>query len=73
MEQYIRVPDIAPVELKPLRIDAEGQHILLEATLDTLPTHSSVVTRWLKAFVLYNRTTKTIAQVTITIRGERRE
>ena len=73
MEQYVRVPPIAPAELKPLRIDAEGHHILLEATLDTLPTHSSLVTRWLKAIVLYDRPHRSIAHVTITIRGERLE
>ncbi len=73
MEQYVRVPSIAPAELKPLRMDAEGHHILLEATLDTLPTHSSLVTRWLKAIVLYDRPHRSIAHVTITIRGQRLE
>jgi hypothetical protein len=73
MEQYGRVPDIASAELKPLRIDAEDHHILFEATLDTLPTHSSLVTRWLKAIVLYDRPHRSITRVTITIRGERLE
>jgi hypothetical protein len=73
MAQYVRTPDIAPAELTPIYVAPKGEHILLEATLDTLPTHSSVVTRWLKVFVLYDRQRQSIADVTVTIRGERLE
>lgn len=73
MQQYVRVPAIGPIELRPQRLDPAGQHILLEATLDTLPTHSAVVTRWLKVYALYDRSRQSLTQVTVTIRGERLE
>ena len=43
--------------------------LLLESTLDTLPTHSSVVTRWLKLYLLYDVPSKSIVRVTVTNPG----
>jgi len=51
----------------------EQSTILLESTIDTLPTHHRLVTRWLKAFVRYDTRGQKIAHVTITIRGQRLE
>jgi hypothetical protein len=73
MEGYKAVPDLARVVLQPYGADADRRHLVLEGTIDTLPTHSPLVTRWLKVYVLYDLQSKSIARITITIRGERLE
>ena len=59
--------------LVPLGVDARDERLVFEATLDTLPSHHALVTRWLKAFAVYERRQRAFAHVTITIRGERLE
>ena len=73
MADYAAVPALKKVELKPLGTEEKQGRLVLEGTIDTLPTHSQVVTRWLKVFVLYDTHSKAIVHVTVTIRGEKRE
>jgi hypothetical protein len=73
MEGYRSIPPLERAELRPVGTDANHEKLLLEATIDTLPTHSPLVTRWLKAFLVYDLRTKSISRITVTIRGERLE
>jgi len=73
MEGYTTVPPLEKAQLHPVAANEEQGTILLESTIDTLPTHSPLVTRWLKAFVRYDTRGQKIAHVTITIRGQRLE
>ena len=71
MKKYKKVPALpVDITLKPVRRDEQNTKVVFESTLDTLPTHSSLVTRWLKVIILYDRLTDTIIKVTFTIRGE---
>ena len=70
MGAYATVPPLEKVQLQPVAADEKRGIILLESTIDTLPTHSPLVTRWLKAFVRYDTQSRAIVQVTITIRGQ---
>jgi hypothetical protein len=73
MEKYPSVPPLDKVALKPIGVDPKRQRLILESTLDTLPTHHALVTRWLKAYVTYDLDRRTLDHVTITIRGQRLE
>jgi hypothetical protein len=73
METYTQVPPIGEIGWEPVRTDAGGRRILFEGTLDTLPTHSPIVTRWLRVYVLYDSARETILRTTVTIRGEAHE
>ena len=73
MEQYGAVPALETVKLEPLGTDPRQETLVLEGTIDTLPTHSPLVTRWLKVYVCYDLRGKTVSRVTITIRGQRLE
>ncbi|HPM81566.1 MAG TPA: endonuclease/exonuclease/phosphatase family protein, partial [Candidatus Anammoximicrobium sp.] len=73
MEGYTTVPPLEKAQLYPVAANEEQGTILLESTIDTLPAHSPLVTRWLKAFVRYDTRGQKIAHVTITIRGQRLE
>jgi hypothetical protein len=73
MEGYTIVPALEKAQLQPVAADEKQGTILLESTIDTLPTHHPLVTRWLKAFVRYDTRGKNIVHVTITIRGQRLE
>jgi hypothetical protein len=73
MEGYTIVPALEKAQLQPVAADEKHGTILLESTIDTLPTHHPLVTRWLKAFVRYDTRGKNIVHVTITIRGQRLE
>jgi endonuclease/exonuclease/phosphatase family metal-dependent hydrolase len=70
MEMYATVPPLEKAQLQPVAADDKQGIILLESTIDTLPTHSPLVTRWLKAYVRYDTRNGTIIHVTITIRGQ---
>jgi len=73
MDQYTAVSPMDTIEFKPVRHDKQTGRVLLEGTVDTLPVHAPLVTRWLKVFLLYECGSKTLLRATITIRGERRE
>ena len=67
MESYARTPATKGAAFHVVRAGKDG--LVLEATLDTLPTHSAVVTRWLKVIVACDPT-GALDHVWITIRGE---
>lgn len=73
MEKYTAVPPLAKRELTLVREDAKAGKLVFEITADTLPVHAPTVTRWLKVYLLYDMPKKSIAAVTITIRGQREE
>ncbi len=71
MKKYKKVPALPKdIKLKPIRVSTKSTKVVFESTLDTLPTHSSLVTRWLKIIILYDQITESIIKVTFTIRGE---
>ena len=73
MQDYSNVPSLANPDFHIRTAGGGEKKLLFEATLQTLPTHSPLVTRWLKLFVVYDANRHTISQVIITIRGERQE
>jgi len=73
MEAYATVPPLEKMEFQPVVTDEKQGIIVLESTVDTLPAHHPLVTRWLKALVRYDTQSHAIVQVTITIRGQRLE
>jgi len=78
MKDYDRVPPLENVKLKPVAVSGDEDsgrlyHLVFCGTVDTLPSHSSVVTRWLQVYVLYSVPGKCIQRVTVTIRGQRLE
>jgi hypothetical protein len=73
MTNYTRVPPLASVKFAVIGEDKPGGRLLLEGTLDTLPTHSKLVTRWLKVYLVCDTKQRTILRTVITIRGERQE
>ena len=70
MASYINKPSLDSIYFSPSRVNSNGYKILFEGTVDTLPSHSKIVTRWLKVYFLYNKATSSIVRVTITIRGQ---
>jgi hypothetical protein len=70
MQEYRRVPPLARVTLRPVSFHKEAGHLVLEGTVGTLPTHSPLVTRWLKLYLLYDQGKQAIVKVAVTIRGE---
>jgi hypothetical protein len=69
MQGYRKAPSLAKVDWKPVGSDDKGR-LLLEGTVDTLPTHSPLVTRWLKFYLIYDEKTREVMRVIVTIRGE---
>jgi hypothetical protein len=69
MKGYHKVPSLAKVTWKPVGSDDKGR-LVLEGTVDTLPTHSPLVTRWLKVYLVFDGKTKEVLRVIVTIRGE---
>ena len=77
MESYTSVPPLSRVTFKPIAARGTGDshhRILLEGTVDTLPSHSpGTVTRWLKLYLVYNSEIRNVTTAIITIQGEKRE
>lgn len=73
MEGYAEVSPLEPIVFKPVSHYPPRKKIVLQGTVDTLPTHAPLVTRWLQVYVLWDIPGKTIEHVTVTIRGERLE
>jgi hypothetical protein len=69
MQGYHKVTSLAKVIWKPVGSDEKGR-LVLEGTVDTLPTHSPLVTRWLKVFLIFDEKKREVARVIVTIRGE---
>lgn len=70
MKGYETVPAVTGVRLKPIGLDDRRVKLVLEGTIDTLPSHHPLVTRWLKVYVLYDISERKITHVTFTIRGQ---
>jgi hypothetical protein len=71
MEMYRYVPPLVGVALKPVAADRQGDRLLFEGTIDTLPSHHpGIVTRWLKVFLIYDARADAIEKATVTIRGQ---
>lgn len=70
MEDYSTVPALAQTALQPIGLDKIGGKLVLEGTIDTLPSHHRLVTRWLKVYVVYDISERKIAHMTFTIRGQ---
>ena len=73
MKEYDSIPPLSAISFKPVREYNDQYKLVYEATVDTLPTHSEIVNRWLKIFVLYEKAAKSIIRTTVTIRGEKLE
>lgn len=73
MEKYGGVAPIEKIDFHPVSSFQPRGMIVYEAIADNLPTHSKLVTRQLKLYVLYNTESKSIVRVTVTIRGEAME
>ena len=73
MQSYADVPALDRPDFQLQTASAGEKKLVFEATLQVLPTHSPLVTRWLKLLVIYDRERRAILQVVITIRGEVQE
>ena len=73
MEGYKRVPPLDKLVFQPKAVHKDAKRLVLEATVDTLPTHSKLVTRWLKVYLLFDQGKQALVQVAVTIRGELQE
>jgi len=70
MEGYKKVPPVANAAWTLSAASDDRRTLVFEATLDTLPTHSPIVTRWLKGYLLFDAEAKHVTRVTLTIRGQ---
>ena len=73
MAAYEKVPALAGVRWEAVRRDEGKKNLVLEGTVDTLPSHAVLVTRWLKVYALYDGGRDEVRRVVVTIRGERQE
>ena len=70
MTQYEKVSPLEKVAFTPVRHDESQRKLVLEGTVDTLPSHAAIVTRWLKLYLLCDEHSGEVLRVTVTIRGE---
>jgi hypothetical protein len=75
MEDYDRSPVLDKVKLVPVAVNMDERsgklrHLVFRGVVDTLPTHQSLVTRWLEVYVVYSVPGESILRTTITIRGQ---
>lgn len=73
MQGYAGVPSLERPDFQLQAASAGEKQLVFSATLQVLPTHSPLVTRWLKLLVVYDQHRRVISQVIITIRGEVQE
>ncbi|MCS7303694.1 MAG: hypothetical protein NZ602_01120 [Thermoguttaceae bacterium] len=73
MAQYRSVPPLEKTVLEPVALSPDGRRLVLEGTIDTLPTHHRLVTRWLKVYLHYDLPDKKVTSVVFTIRGQLEE
>ncbi|MBN1983661.1 MAG: hypothetical protein JW795_19150 [Chitinivibrionales bacterium] len=69
MKKYKKVGSIDTLTFKPIRCNPEKNKVLFEATIDTLPSHSPIVVRWFRLYLLYDSVTESVNEAIITIRG----
>ncbi len=75
MEDYDRSPLLDKAKLAPVAVNMDDRsgkprHLVFRGVVDTLPTHHSLVTRWLEVYVVYSVPGEAILRTTITIRGQ---
>jgi hypothetical protein len=70
MEKYAAVPPLDKLAFMPVTMHKARGMVVYEAAADELPTHSPLVKRWLKVYVLYSTEAKAVLRVTVTIRGQ---
>ena len=70
MNTYQTIPPLDTIKFLPKKVSSDGFKIVFEGIVDTLPSHSPIVTRWLKVFIVYNRATHSVIKAIITVRGE---
>ncbi len=70
MEKYETVGPLDKLKFRPVTFFKQRGLILYEATVESLPSHSPLVQRWLKVYVLSGEENKSIIRVTVTIRGQ---
>jgi hypothetical protein len=70
MASYNKIPSLAGVKLTPQTQHRDGALLVFAGRIDTLPSHSPLVKRWLEAYVLYNAATGAAERVTIAVRGQ---
>ncbi|HUT32028.1 MAG TPA: hypothetical protein VNE39_00995 [Planctomycetota bacterium] len=73
MQQYRRVPPLDTVAFRPVACHKDARHLVLEGDVDTLPSHSHLVTRWLKVYLLFDQDKQALVKVAVTIRGQLEE
>ena len=70
MSQYHGRPRLDTIQFIPIRYNNRFQRIVYESTVDSLPSHSPIVKRWLKVYVIFDKITDAISEAIITIRGD---
>jgi len=70
MTAYRKVPSLEKVSWTAVSTDNATGQVVIETTVDRLPTHSPLVTRWLKLFLVYDPAKGAFPSVIVTIRGE---
>ncbi len=63
-----QMPAFTSLTFQPTHTGPENQ-LLIESVLDTLPSHSPLVTRQLKLYLVYNPQKNIITKAIVTIRG----
>jgi len=70
MQAYRRVPPLERVAFAPKAWHEGTRRLVFEGTVDTLPTHHRLVTRWLKLYLLYDLDKQAVVEAAVTIRGQ---
>lgn len=70
---YRQVAPLLGVRFEPRSLSQDEKTLTLEGTVEKLPSHSPLVTRWLKVYVVCDARTGAIRRTIVTIRGEVQE
>jgi hypothetical protein len=70
MEGYNTVSPIEKAAIEPIHKNAAGKPVVFEVMLDTLPSHSPLVKRWLKAYLVFDPAAGKITRIIVTVRGQ---
>ncbi len=73
MGNYGLIPPLSELQLRLVGRNRDTRNWVWEGTLDTLPSHHPLVTRWLKIFLLTDERKSQISLMVVTIRGQRLE
>lgn len=73
MGNYGLIPRLSELQLRLVGRSRDTRNLVWEGTLDTLPSHHPLVTRWLKIFLLTDEQKSQVSLMVVTIRGQRLE